>query len=116
AGGDSVIGLRRRAAAVTSTLPDGQPAVQACDLGVRLGGRTVLHGVSVTVFPGETVALIGPNGAGKSTLLGALSGDRATAAGSVTVAGRPVPDWPAAQLARIRAVLPQSSSVSFAFS
>jgi iron complex transport system ATP-binding protein len=41
---------------------------------VALGGRTVLHDVSVTAAAGELVALCGPNGAGKSTLLRALAG------------------------------------------
>ncbi len=41
-----------------------------------MGGRplTVLKKVSVSVSPGETVAIIGPSGAGKSTLLHALGG------------------------------------------
>ena len=43
-------------------------------LALALGGRTVLHDVSLTVVPGELVALCGPNGAGKSTLLRALAG------------------------------------------
>jgi iron complex transport system ATP-binding protein len=43
-------------------------------LSVALGGRAVLHDVSLTVAPGELVALCGPNGAGKSTLLRALAG------------------------------------------
>jgi iron complex transport system ATP-binding protein len=43
-------------------------------LSVALGGRTVLHDVSLTVGPGELVAFCGPNGAGKSTLLRALAG------------------------------------------
>ena len=43
-------------------------------LSVVLGGRTVLHDISLTVGPGELVALCGPNGAGKSTLLRALAG------------------------------------------
>jgi iron complex transport system ATP-binding protein len=43
-------------------------------LTVKLGGRTVLADVSLTVGPGELVALCGPNGAGKSTLLRALAG------------------------------------------
>jgi iron complex transport system ATP-binding protein len=43
-------------------------------LSVTLGGRVVLHDVSLTVAPGAFVALCGPNGAGKSTLLRALAG------------------------------------------
>jgi len=42
----------------------------------------VLWDVSLTVAPGEVVALIGSNGAGKSTLLGAVSGLVETISGS----------------------------------
>jgi energy-coupling factor transport system ATP-binding protein len=47
----------------------------------------VLHAVTLTVDPGETVALMGRNGAGKSTLLSALVGLVAPASGSVRVGG-----------------------------
>jgi iron complex transport system ATP-binding protein len=43
-------------------------------LSVALGGRTVLHNITLTAARGEMVALCGPNGAGKSTLLRALAG------------------------------------------
>ena len=54
---------------------DGTKAsIRATGVGVTLGGRSVLHDVSLEAWPGEVLALLGPNGAGKSTLLKALVG------------------------------------------
>ncbi len=47
----------------------------------------VLHGVDLTVGPGEVVGLVGPNGAGKSTLLRVLDGSLAPDAGTVHATG-----------------------------
>jgi ABC-type multidrug transport system ATPase subunit len=47
----------------------------------------ILEDVSVTVFPGEMVALMGPSGAGKTTLLEVLTGQRRPSSGSVLVNG-----------------------------
>jgi ABC-type multidrug transport system ATPase subunit len=56
------------------------------------GGRRTLEDVSLSVRPGELVAIIGASGAGKTTLLDALSGMRPPASGSVRHDGRPAPD------------------------
>ena len=50
------------------------PDLRATGITVVRGGRTILDRVSVTVSPGERVALIGPSGVGKSTLLATLAG------------------------------------------
>ncbi|MCL7375707.1 ABC transporter ATP-binding protein [Streptomyces sp. 35G-GA-8] len=61
--------------------------------GVRFaydGGRDVLHGVDLTVRPGERLAIVGRSGAGKSTLGRLLAGIDRPRTGSVTVGGVPV--------------------------
>jgi iron complex transport system ATP-binding protein len=89
--------------------------LEARDLTYITGGSTLLRGVDVGVRPGRIVVLIGPNGAGKSTLLRVLSGDLKPTQGQVLLDGRPLGQFPPSELARRRAVVPQSSALSFPF-
>ncbi len=84
------------------------------DLKVTLGGRDILHGVSLQVRPGEVVAICGPNGAGKSTLLRAALGE-VPAQGRVTLNGQDLRQGKPQALARLRAVLPQDTQAAFPF-
>jgi predicted ABC-type transport system involved in lysophospholipase L1 biosynthesis ATPase subunit len=70
-----------------------------------MGNRplTVLRGVSVSVRPGETVAIIGPSGAGKSTLLHALGGLDEPSSGEVWFRGQSLYRLSARERTMIRA-------------
>jgi len=82
------------------------PAVQALDVGVALGGRDVLQGVSLTVPAGRWTSIVGPNGAGKTTLLKTLAG-LIPARGSVAWQGRDLAGLGARERARQAAWLGQ---------
>jgi branched-chain amino acid transport system ATP-binding protein len=62
-------------------------ALELRDVEVAYGGVPAVHGLSLTVAPGEIVGLIGPNGAGKSTTLHAIMGLVAARAGEIRFAG-----------------------------
>jgi ABC-type branched-subunit amino acid transport system ATPase component len=60
----------------------------------------VIRDVSISVGPGEIVAVIGPNGAGKSTLLKSLVGILRLDSGTITLGDENVTNRPPEELAR----------------
>ena len=90
--------------------------LEAHALTLAHGKAAVVTEASLTVAPGEIVALCGPNGAGKSTLLAALAGELRPRSGRVTIGGADIASLSAPVLAELRAVLEQSPRVSASFS
>jgi iron complex transport system ATP-binding protein len=82
----------------------------AVQIEVRYETRSAVRPTTVTLEPGELVALVGPNGAGKSTLLRALAGLVAHA-GSVTWRGAALTRLDGRTRARTVAYLPQDPPV-----
>ncbi|MFD0020332.1 ABC transporter ATP-binding protein [Streptomyces sp. NPDC058382] len=76
-------------------------------LGVRRGRVEALRRVTLTVAPGETVALMGRNGAGKSTLLAALVGMVEPTSGTVLVGGLTPHRTPPREMVRRVGLVPQ---------
>lgn len=87
--------------------------LRADNLCVERGGKVVLSNINLSLQPGEMLGVLGPNGAGKSTLLSALCGELKTS--QVWLDDKLLERWSAPQRAQRLAVLPQSSTLSFAF-
>ena len=85
------------------------------DVTVVRGARRIVDAVSLVARQGEVLALMGENGAGKSTLLKAMSGDVQPDRGEVLLNGRALVERTALEQARQRAVLPQETTLAFAF-
>jgi zinc/manganese transport system ATP-binding protein len=64
-------------------------AIEFRDVTLRLGGHTVLSGVSLEITTGEFVGVLGPNGAGKTTFMRAVLGLVPASHGSIAVLGQP---------------------------
>ena len=82
-------------AATTSVAADAAPvddgaAISCHRLDVAYGGVVAVAGVSVSVAPGEVLAIVGLNGAGKTSLLRALAGLEPAAHGTVELFGEDV--------------------------
>jgi len=90
-------------------------AAAVIGLGYRVGGATLLDGVDLSVAGGEFLSVIGPNGAGKTTLVQLLSGELVPTSGRVEIGGRDIAKMNLAELALLRAVLPQHHVLRFAF-
>ncbi|MCV6584019.1 MAG: heme ABC transporter ATP-binding protein [Marinibacterium sp.] len=86
----------------------------ARDIHVEIGGKPVIRGVDFNARSGEVTAIIGPNGSGKSTLLRALTGE-IPARGRMSLNCTAIAATPAWELAAIRAVQAQSTTVAFPF-
>jgi ABC-2 type transport system ATP-binding protein len=63
------------------------PVVTFRDVTKRYGQLTAVNGLSLELYPGETVALLGPNGAGKSTSLDMLLALRKPTSGNIRMFG-----------------------------
>jgi len=78
-----------------------EPLVRVEDVHTYYGKSHILHGVSLTVAPGEVVGLLGRNGVGKSTTLKTIMGLVNPSHGTVLLDGNAITGLPPHRLARL---------------
>jgi len=71
-------------------VPAPDPLLRVENVSKRFGGVHALKEVSLTLYPGEVLALAGDNGAGKSTLIKIISGVHHADGGSLWYAGKEI--------------------------
>jgi ATP-binding cassette subfamily F protein uup len=63
----------------------GKTLLELRDASLDIGGRRLVHDLTLFLVQGDRIGIVGPNGAGKTTLLKAIMGEHPLSAGSVTV-------------------------------
>ncbi len=94
----------------SATTARGAAALEVRGLSVGYGKMRVLEAVDLEAPAGELTVVVGPNGAGKTTLLRALSG-LLPRSGEVLLDGEPLPQAPAAIVARGLAQVPEGRAL-----
>lgn len=76
------------------------PVLEVNQLEKHFGGVVAAHGIDVTVYPGEQIAIVGSNGAGKTTFVNMVTGYLRPSGGSIRFCGRDVTGLRPRQTAR----------------
>ena len=84
-------------------------------VGLTISAVPLLNNISIDCPRGSVTALMGPNGAGKTSLLKVISGEHKASQGRIEINRQSREDWKPAEIAQFMAVLPQSSTLEFAF-
>ncbi|MBE0510411.1 MAG: ABC transporter ATP-binding protein [Chromatiales bacterium] len=87
--------------------------LEARDLSLRIGGRLLCEGLTLSIRAGECWGILGPNGGGKTSLLHCLAGLRAADAGQVQLQGRPLQQHSRQHIARHIGLLLQDNHDPF---
>ena len=89
--------------------------VEVKDLVKKFGSRTILNGVDLKVYKGETCVIMGGSGCGKSTLLRHMIGNLKPTSGRVSLLGKDITDLYGQQLDEIRKKIGMSFQSSALF-
>src|ERR1700742_5167726 len=82
-------------------MTDATPLLEVADIETCYGLSQVLFGMSLSIKPGEMVALMGRNGMGKTTTIRSITGLTPARAGTLKFSGRDVRKLPSFRIAQL---------------
>lgn len=85
--------------------------VKLNDICLSYGDCQLFDGLSLEVPARQFTAFVGPNGSGKSSLLRIIAGLQSPSAGDISLMNRPLATYRVAELAQIRAFMPQHTII-----
>jgi ATP-binding cassette subfamily B multidrug efflux pump len=93
----------------TSQAVEGSIVFRNLSFSYPTGGPEVLHGISLEIPAGSSLAIVGPTGSGKSTLVGLIPRLHDAPTGSILIDGRPIREYSLAQLRGAIGFVPQET-------
>ena len=82
-------------------------------IGSKKNSKCLINNINLSIEPGEMTAILGPNGAGKSTVLKVMANEYLDFSGTMTLNDQNYLDIASKLRAKMVAVLPQTSQLSF---
>ena len=95
----------------TLSLPKPKGKLSAENIVLSIKGRTILHNISFSLEPGETLGIIGPSASGKTSLCKVLLGIWPALAGKARLDGAEIFQWPSDELGKYVGYLPQETEL-----
>ncbi|MBN3724635.1 ABC transporter ATP-binding protein [Burkholderia sp. Ac-20379] len=91
------------------TTSGGTPLYRLSHVDFAIGGKVLLHDITLDLPAGEVIGLIGHNGSGKTSLMRLLARLHAPTRGTILFDGEPLGGWPHRRFAQQIAHLPQTT-------
>lgn len=95
----------------TLSLPEPEGKLKAENIALVINGHNILHNISFSLEPGETLGIIGPSAAGKTSLCKVLLGIWPVVTGKVMLDGAEMSQWSDDELGKYVGYLPQETAL-----
>lgn len=93
------------------SLPAPEGRLEAEGVGLAAAGKTILHNISFSLEPGESLGVFGPSSAGKTSLCKLITGIWPAAAGKIRLDGAEIAQWPKDAFGGYLGYLPQETEL-----